>query len=92
MIKVSDADGKDPTDTDDFSIDWVNYLSEGETIASDAASGTGVTVDAHSTADTLSTARLSGGTAGDNASILFTITTSSGRVLHQTLVLPIRTQ
>jgi hypothetical protein len=92
MIKVSVAEGKDPSDTDDFSLDWVNYLAAGETIVTPTATSTDVTVVATSASGTVSTARLSGGVAGVDASIHYAITTSLGRVLNQTLTLPIRTQ
>jgi hypothetical protein len=92
MIKVSEAEGKDPLDTDDFSIDWINYLSNGETIVTPTATSSDVTVAAVSASGTRSTARLSGGTPSQDATIHYSITTSLGRVLNQTLTLPIRTQ
>jgi len=92
MIRVSDSEGKDPSDTDDFSIDWVNFLASGETISGQTAASSDVTVLDTSSSGTRSTARLSGGTLGADASIRYGITTSLGRALYQTLILPIRTQ
>ena len=91
MIRISEAEGKDPDDVDDFSVNWVNDL-RGATIASGAATSSDVTVVQSQVSDALTVARLAAGTEGDDARVRYTIETSDGRVLHQTLILPIRGQ
>lgn len=80
-------DPKDPNDTDDFSLDWTNVLDTGETVSSVVVSvvSGGVTVNSSVASSPLTTARVSGGTAGTDAVILFRVTTSATRQLDESL-------
>lgn len=91
MITLPAIDAKDPDDIDDFSIDWANELASGETVSTvtaTVASGD-ATVASSSVSGTKTIARVTGGTAGTSAGIRFRMTTSAGRQLDETLVIPI---
>lgn len=82
-------DPKDPDDTDDFTLDWTNVLGSGESISSvtcTVVSG-GVTVASSSYNGSLTTARVTGGTAGTDAVVRFRITTSTSRQLDESLTI-----
>jgi len=82
-------DPKDPDDVDTFSVDWTNRLGS-ETISTLAVSAvSGCTVDSSSTSGAVTTATVSGGTAGVAAVVRFRITTSGGRQLDETVTIPV---
>lgn len=82
---------KDPGDVLPYEIDWTARLA-GDLIATslytltDAA---GVTIDSQSNTDDTATVWISGGTDGDTAIIVDTITTVGGLTLVETVLLPI---
>jgi hypothetical protein len=81
------TDPKDPDDTEDFTLDWVNVLDVGETISTltvTSVSG-GLTVSSSSISGTETIARVTGGTAGTDAIIRYRITTSASRQLDESL-------
>lgn len=82
---------KDPEDIDDFTIDWSNVIASGETISTATATVVGgeVTAASPSISGSLTTTRLSGGTAGIIASVRVRIVTSTGRQLDQTMTFQI---
>ena len=82
-------DPKDPDDTDDFTLDWANVLASGETISALAVAviSGGVTAASSSISGVLTTARVSGGSAGTDAVIRFRITTSTSRQLDESLTI-----
>lgn len=88
------VDPKDPDDTDDFTIDWVNELAVGETISllTVTAITAGITVSSSSISTTRTTARLTGGTAETTYDVRYRITTSTGRQLDETLRIPVETR
>lgn len=92
-MSVNFTTPKDPDDTDDFTLDWVNVLN-GETISTFAAAviAGGVTVGSTSNTTTTTTARVSAGTHGTEAQVRYRITTSGGRQLDRTAVIPVHTQ
>lgn len=91
MITLSKRDAKDPDDTDDFTLDWVDVLESDETISSVTVSViTGdVSVSASSVLGTKTIARLTGGTAETTATVRFRVTTSANRQLDETLVIAV---
>lgn len=89
MISFS---AKDPNDVDDFTWEWAAVLAMDETISTfdtDVVAG-GVTVDDTAISGTMTTARISGGTAGTMAQVRGRITTSTGRILDETATFQIR--
>lgn len=87
------ADPKDPNDVDDMSLVWTNLLASGETISTittTVVSG-GVTLGTPAISGATTTVRVSGGTAGTQAEVLFRITTSTSRQLDTTLTIPVAT-
>ena len=82
---------KDPDETLDTGIDWAARLGAGETItASTWTPATGITVDQSSFTDQITSARLSGGTAGTRYAVTNAVTTSLGRVYNETLDIEVR--
>lgn len=87
-------DPKDPDDIDDFTLDWANRLASGETIATFAAAvvaGT-VTVSATSTSGATTIARITGGAAGETATVRYRIVTSAARQFDETATILVQTQ
>jgi hypothetical protein len=80
---------KDPNDTDDFTLDWTLILQSGETISVLAVTSSDVTVASSAISGAQTVARLSGGTVGSTADVLYRITTSLSRQLDETLRLRI---
>lgn len=71
---------KDPSDILDFTVNWANWLTVGETIS--AATFTveaGITKTSESNTTTTAKVRLSGGTAGNQYTITCQIDTSAGQ-------------
>ena len=84
---------KDPQAKLDYSIDWSAWLVSGDPIASVSWAATGVTVSvspAPSRSGGVTTVWLEGGTAGDDARVACTITTTSGRIDERTIMLRLR--
>lgn len=70
---------KDPYAVLDYTLDWTNWMPDGDTISSVAvAADTGITVDSTSNTDYIVTAFISGGTAGTIYNVEYRITTSNG--------------
>ena len=85
---------KDPNDADDFTWDWSKRLTAGETISTFTAtvmSGSW-TAGATSIAGAKTSARMSGGVAGEECSVRGRIVTSVGRIIDWTLVVNIAEQ
>ena len=73
---------KAPGDAPRFGWDWSDEFAElGDTIASVANVGTGVTVTGETHTDTQNVFRVSGGTASTEASVVSTVTTTGGDTL-----------
>jgi hypothetical protein len=83
MIVVHEP--KDPNETEDFALDWTRVLASGETVDSVSVSSSDVTVGTTDISGARTIARLTGGTAGTTADVLFRATTSAGRILDETL-------
>lgn len=82
---------KDPSEVEFYGIDWTQRLA-GDGIATSVfslADAQGVTIVSQSNTPTGSTVQLSGGTDGQTAQILCTITTVAARTLEETIFLPI---
>ena len=70
---------KDPESVLDYTINWANWLSSGDTIATSTYTvPTGITADSVSNTTTTATVKLSSGTAGTNYVIKNSITTGNG--------------
>lgn len=81
---------KDPQEIKDYTIDWTDDLATGETISTSSwAVGTGLTETDEDLATPNATVWVSGGTAGTEYLAVNTITTSGGRTLERTIVIPV---
>lgn len=86
---------KDPDDVDDLVWDWAERLAAGETISTFTATvvlGTWTVSPSTSINGTTTTARVSGGTDGETASVRGRIGTSAGRQLDWTISVAIAAQ
>lgn len=84
---------KDPQEEKDYTIDWSDDLASGETIStSDWVVGTGLTEEDDENNTTTTTAWVSGGTAGTEYLCVNTVTTSGGRTLERTVIIPVTNQ
>lgn len=82
---------KDPEAVLDYSVDWSRLLGDVDTItALTVTPEEGVTVDSSSFTDTTTTAWISGGTAGEEYGVTFSITTAGGRTDERTITLIVR--
>lgn len=92
MIKV--VAPKDPNDDDDFAIDWANVLIGAETISGVlcAVALGDVTLGTPAISGTVTTVRISAGTDGTSVAVRYRITTSTGRQIDRTLLIPVATQ
>lgn len=83
---------KDPDARLDYSFDWTDWLADGEAISTYAVTVDGVTKESDSRSGAVVTAWVSGGTAGDVASVTCSITTNSvpARTDHRTVYLRVR--
>jgi hypothetical protein len=79
---------KDPDANLDYSFNWVDWLA-GDTIASAAVTVTGATKGATTNTTSAVTVWISGGTAGQIASVACKITTAGGRIDERTIRLKI---
>lgn len=89
MVSHVHSQPKDPAAVLEYGLDWSAWLN-GDAILSHAVTASGVTVDSSDAADGVVTAWLSGGTAGTQAQITFSITTTGGRTDERTLLLRVR--
>jgi hypothetical protein len=70
---------KDPYAVLDYTLDWTNWMPDGDTISSITVSAaTGITVDSTSKTDYIVTAYISGGTAGTIYNVEYKIVTANG--------------
>ena len=81
---------KDPDAVLDYAFDWSSWLASGETISTETLTGSGVTVDSSSESDGVVTAWISGGTAGQTATVACKIVTSASRTDERTIKLKIQ--
>lgn len=77
---------KDPGATLDYTMDWSEWLVEGDEIASAVWTvDDGLTVELESNTTTMCTVWLSGGTVGEVYRAVNSVTTDGGRVDERTL-------
>ena len=81
---------KDPDAVLDYAFDWSSWLASGETISTKTLTGSGVTVDSSSESEGVVTAWISGGTAGQTATVACKIVTSASRTDERTIKLKIQ--
>lgn len=84
---------KDPDSALDFSVDWSDWLTDGETIAASSwESLDDLTIDVSTFTSSLATAWLSGGTVNTVCRLVNTITTnaSPARIDQRTITISIR--
>ena len=73
---------KDPESVLDYTINWSNFLTTGDSIASATYTvATGINKDSESNTTTTTTVQLSGGTAGTVYEIKCVITTAASRTI-----------
>jgi hypothetical protein len=92
-MTISDLDPKDPNDVIDYSINWARYLNRiGDEILSSSwpVVPDGITLQTHTHNDTLTTAWLSGGTAGSRYKLTNRIVTVGGRTLDRSITIKVR--
>jgi hypothetical protein len=82
-------ESKDPSDIDDFSLDWTNQLNGEELVTAvwSFVNVAGVVIEASSVASPFAKVRLSGGLENETAIFLCRATTSTGRQIDQTVKL-----
>lgn len=78
---------KDPSDTIDYSLAWHQLGTD--TISTSTWTSDGLTVGSDSITGQVTTVFVSGGTAGDVASLTNTITTGFGRTLQRTVYIAV---
>ena len=84
---------KDPGAKLDYSIDWGEWMPDGDALASATWTPTGVTVassPAPSFSGNVATVWLEGGTDGDDATVTCRITTTGGRIDERTIGIRLR--
>lgn len=83
---------KDPDALLDYVVDWSEWLPEGDTISSSAweVDDAALVVDSSSNDSTTATVRLSGGTLHQRYRVTNRITTVTGLINDQTLVITIK--
>lgn len=80
----------DPDSLLDYSVDWSQWLADGETIASyNITVESGITLSSDSENDGVVTVWLTGGTAGRRYDVTCQITTSEGRIDERSFVLKV---
>ncbi len=102
MSSYTFDDAKDPSDVDNFKFDFkastnnnggTDFLQTGETISTRSITiPSGITLDSSSITDTNTsvTVWLSGGTDGDDYTIVCLITTSTSRTIERSAVVKVR--
>ncbi|MBR0649511.1 hypothetical protein GXW78_07560 [Roseomonas terrae] len=87
-------EGKDPADEWDYTLDATRWMAEAaDTLVSvvvEAAPGDITIGSTATTPEGLATVRLSGGQAGTDYGITFTMTTAAGRTLQRTVQLRVQ--
>lgn len=87
---------KDPDEVKDYGINWLPTLvGNDDTIASSTwtiVSGSGLTIDSNSYADTATTIWLSDGVVGTSYTLLNRVVTAGGRTYDQTVKLRVRSK
>ena len=82
---------RDPDSVLDFTTEWAEWLTGGETITDHTVTvPDGINLDSSSRTDTAVTAWISGGTDGATHGVTFRVTTSAGRTDERTMVLATR--
>lgn len=84
---------KDPSDTELYTFDFerLGWLSTGETVSSSTwAVPSGVTKVSSGTTSTTTTILISGGTHGEDYTILNDMTSSEGRIRQSAFILQVR--
>jgi len=82
---------KDPEEYYDFSIDWSDRLGTDTIAASIWVLPSGITTDQDQFTDTVATVWIDGGTHGVTYEVVNKITTTAGRRLERTALLPVKT-
>ena len=82
---------KDPQASLDYSFDWTDWLGTGEIISSSTWTvPAGLSKGAEVTTSTVSTCRISGGSAGTNYTVTCQITTNTGEIDQRSLQLVVQ--
>lgn len=85
---------KDPDAVLDYSVDWIEWLVDGDTIIDDSwvvpeipIDGDGITLESHNHDTTSATAWISGGVVGEEYDVTCRIVTVNGRTDDRTFTL-----
>lgn len=81
---------KDPTDIFDYEIDWSDVLGEDTILISKWDIASGLTGVSGSNTSSTTTVWVSGGTAGIDYGVTNEITTTDGRTVARTMLVPVR--
>ena len=84
---------KDPDEVLDYQINWADDLALADTIATSTwTSPAGITQGADEFSDTVTTVWLSGGTDGNDYTVVNRITTDGGRTMERSVILSVRSR
>lgn len=83
---------KDPDEVLDYKVDWAKRLGSDTIAASTWTTPDGITLMTSSYQPKFTLVWLSGGSVGKTYSFVNRITTASGRIMEQTIDLPIKTR
>ncbi len=75
-----------------YTMDWSEWLPDGDTISASVWAVDGVTNESDSNTTTTTTIKISGGVTGDVHTITNTITTAAGSITPRTLYVKIQDQ
>lgn len=82
---------KDPSAILDYSVDWTGWLASGDTIVTSSWTvPEGITEDSESQTTTTATIWLSGGTEGEDYTLVNKIATAGGRTEERTITIKVR--
>lgn len=84
------SEPKDPQEVIDYMVDWAAPLDNDVIATSAWTLPTGITGGLQTHSDTTATVWLSGGTEGENYTLVNQITTAGGRTREQTCTLRVR--
>lgn len=84
---------KDPAAVLDYSINWTDWLPDGDTITTSTwTADAGITMDSDSNTTTAATVWVSGGTVGESYNLVNHIVTADGREDDRTIIIRVREQ
>ena len=93
LVQEPEAFAQDPDAYLDYSIDWSNWLPEGDTISTSSwTADAGITTASAGHSTTATTVWVSGGTLGANYRVKNTIVTAAGRINVRSVLIMVTRQ